>query len=414
LTVKVSQEPIWIVEGKLADKEKLAEENSPFGFHTASIKATEQGSSRNYENAQDLGVVWDRDGLYLYWAVSQKDLKQPYNWKIYDDYFDGLPLKMRALKNITHVPDGAVEKEGEENNHQATGTSEINVSNYIKGSSYIPSDRTAYSSWVKAAVERYDGDGIEDMPGLNNPVKYWQIDNEPPRLRDGYPELVKITYKAIKEADPDAKVVLGGLQLPSNTENIENYFRSQSPILHELNGENVDVIDFHWFGNCGEWKNLASAMDIARKDLMGSGFSNKPIWFTEMGTYSGLPAPVGDKSFPFQSERQQASEMLKRYAVALAEGVKKIFWAWGMKEGFINVQDNDFFDNTGFIYDGIGSDDPGDGVKKIIYYSHQKMISLLAFWDGNPPLKLNTVEGVWAYRFRFKNSRQGVIVAWLD
>lgn len=413
LTVEVSQEPLWIIDGELAAEKRLPVDDSPFGFHPASIKT--RGLGKSYKNALDIGVAWDRDGLYLYWALSQPDRKQPYKWKLYDNYFRELPEEMRPFKNITTVPDGAVEVEGRRKRNLGNKRKSIfDVSQYIKGSSYIPSDVTAYSNWVQAAVERYDGDGKDDMPGLKNPVKYWQVDNEPPRLRDGYSELVKITAKAIKAADPEAKVVLGGLQLPSTEEKIRNYFRSQAPILEKLKGEGADVVDFHWFGKIGEWKKFASAMSIVKKDLKKYGFSDKPIWITEMGTYSGLPKPRRGNILPFQSERQQASEMLKRYAVACFEGVKKIFWAWGMKEGFIDIRDNDFFDNTGFIYDGIGSQDPGDGVKKIIYFSYQKMTDLLAAWDGNPPSKLNTVEGVWAYKFCFKNSRKGVIIIWSD
>ena len=36
----------------------------------------------------------------------------------------------------------------------------------------------------------------------------------------------------------------------------------------------------------------------------------------------------------------------------------------GMVEGFVFiVHDNDYFDNTGFVYDGIGPDDPGLGTR---------------------------------------------------
>ncbi len=116
-----------------------------------------------------------------------------------------------------------------------------------------------------------------------------------------------------------------------------------------------------------------------------------------------------------QSEREQASEMIKRYAVALSEGVEKIFWAWGMKEGFQNINDNDFFDNTGFIYDGIGFNDPGKGVKKVIYYAHKKMAQLLQYWDGNAPEKIEIDENIFAYRFRFNSLEDiGIIVAWID
>jgi hypothetical protein len=40
-------------------------------------------------------------------------------------------------------------------------------------------DEAAYVRFLTAAVERYDGDGIDDMPGLTAPVLYWQVHNEP-------------------------------------------------------------------------------------------------------------------------------------------------------------------------------------------------------------------------------------------
>jgi hypothetical protein len=104
--------------------------------------------------------------------------------------------------------------------------------------------------------------------------------------------------------------------------------------------------------------------------------------------------------------------MVKRYSVALGEGVGKIFWAWGMREGFMDVEDNDFFDNTGFVYDGIGPDDPGKGVKKVIYWTYKNMTQLLQYWDGSLPERIKSEEGVWAYRFRFKGEARGIIIAW--
>ena len=42
---------------------------------------------------------------------------------------------------------------------------------------YGPCDSLAYASWLSAAVERYDGDGIDDTPGLEYPIRYWEIGN---------------------------------------------------------------------------------------------------------------------------------------------------------------------------------------------------------------------------------------------
>ena len=86
--------------------------------------------------------------------------------------------------------------------------------NKDKGGYFLPQYRcnpnnwSAYLDWVKAVVERYDGDGIDDMPGLKIPVKYWEVMNEPDL--DGsetldfyignasdYAELLTKTYQAI-------------------------------------------------------------------------------------------------------------------------------------------------------------------------------------------------------------------------
>ncbi|MBI5367041.1 MAG: hypothetical protein HZA54_08385 [Planctomycetes bacterium] len=41
----------------------------------------------------------------------------------------------------------------------------------------------AHLTFVRAAVERYGGDGVDDMPGLRVPIRPWQVENEPEGLR---------------------------------------------------------------------------------------------------------------------------------------------------------------------------------------------------------------------------------------
>ena len=289
-----------------------------------------------------------------------------------------------------------------------------NISRHLEGTTYRPKDPGEYSRWVKAAVERYDGDGKDDMPGLKIPAKHWQVDNEPPHGREGYADLVRITSKAIKEVDPESKVLIGGLTMPCGIGS-RRYEKDALPILRELNGKYIDILDLHWFGRTGEWKLLQEALSQVRKDLRSCNFKDIPIWITEMGTYSGKPAPRPRSQFSRQSERQQAAEMVKRHIVALGEGVEKVFWAWGMMEGFVDTEDNDFFDNTGLVYDGIGVEDPGKGVKKISYWTYQEMTHLLGHWDSSPPEKIEAGEGVVAYRFRFsKNGKTGIVAVWVE
>lgn len=405
VTLEISNEPIWIIEGDLPQTKNLKSEHSPFGFHPASLN----GQEEDYSLAREIGVDWDRAMLYLLWVFGQPDLeKKQYDWINYDRYFKNLPDGMKPLKNICVVMPGMIGRWGQMMKHRP----KVTISQHLEGTTYCPKDAKAYGQWVEAIVERYDGDGKNDMPGLKTPAKYWQPDNEPhdPPGRKEYAELVRITRQAIKKADPTAKVLIGGLILPVDDFRLQTYKRTL-PIVKALNGQYIDILDMHWYGQVGEWKMLPEMLVIVRKDMQACGFDNIPIWFTEMGTYNGKPhMPI---HFQWQSERDQASEMVKRYVVALGEGVEKIFWAWGITEGFQDPKDNDLFDNTGIVYDGIGPGDPGKGVKKISYWTYQKITQMLQYWNGSRPQKIDTGKDIFAYRFLFSNNEnRGIVVAW--
>ena len=47
-----------------------------------------------------------------------------------------------------------------------------------------PCDMVLYQDFISKLVERYDGDGIDDMPGLVVPIKYWEVSNEPSMQSD--------------------------------------------------------------------------------------------------------------------------------------------------------------------------------------------------------------------------------------
>lgn len=435
LFLDVSSEPVWIVEGAFPTTPQLKPENSPFGFLPAAV------DDSDYSYALDIGVAWERGGIFpFFWSLVQTDPQVPvYNWQVYDRYFQHLPKSLCLIKNIsvTRFPKGGMGRRPMlqdrsenrpdlnsgrrpprelENRNASPGsmrTSQFSAA-HVEGESYRPSFTDMYLRWVKATVERYDGDGKNDMPGLKNPVRYWQIDNEPENHRPGFGDLVHMTSRAIKEADPQAKVILGGLFLPVERAK-RRYELSQLSLLADLKREDIDIIDLHWFGCGGEWRELGEKLHRVKSDLARYGMKDIPIYMTEVGTYSGHPDGPKAFPYPYQTENDQAVEMLKRHVMALSEGVGKVFWAWGMMEGFGNVYDNDFFDNTGFIYDGIGVDDPGRGVKKITYWTYRNMTGLLKYWDGSPLEKIDIAKDVHAFRFKFNhNDKRGIIMVWSD
>lgn len=83
--------------------------------------------------------------------------------------------------------------------------------NPTKYSAY-PSDMDQWLNYVRAVVERYDGDGIDDMPGLSTPIHAWQIENEWLNqwadTTGSFDELFTATARCIREAD-DLAIIVG-------------------------------------------------------------------------------------------------------------------------------------------------------------------------------------------------------------
>jgi hypothetical protein len=75
-----------------------------------------------------------------------------------------------------------------------------------------------YKNFIASIVERYDGDGKDDMPGLLRPVYYYQIGNEygNPAFWTGsveeYYKLLKIASRTAKSAFPEVKIIPNGLR----------------------------------------------------------------------------------------------------------------------------------------------------------------------------------------------------------
>ena len=101
--------------------------------------------------------------------------------------------------------------------------------------------------------------------------------------------------------------------------------------------------------------------------------------------------------------------------------LKKVFPAFGLIEGF--KHDNGYFDHTGLIYDGNGSDDLGLGVKKLSYYTYKLMTEKLEGSDWDNTRTIRESDNVYVYKFtpnpnkfdtgQAKNGNP-VYVAWWD
>lgn len=373
---------------------------SPFGFHPA----------LPYDETKNIGIQWTRGGdtPYLFWSlVDPGKTGDPaqFQWKgttigptgqagsfDYDRLFLARDAGLNMMQNIAVQPPG-----------QTGG--------HLRSGSWLPVDEAAYRNFVKEAVKRYPF------------IRYWQVENEPNisfvRNRTGYADLQRITYEAVKEADPQAQVLMGGVAGNMGLVDMnDTYFEA---ILPALGGKYMDVFDVHFYGDAkggtligDPQKRLLGYRDFKtvhvyyRNLLDKNGFSRVPIWVTEMGTFSGT-VKYGPLTLT-QTEADQARDMLKRWVYPLSLGVKRIFWAFGLTEGF-GQWDDDFFDHTGLIYGGQDGVHPR-GEKKLGYYAHKKMTEMLEGSDWNNIQTLQ--ESGYVYVYKFLNNGKAAHVAWWD
>jgi len=383
--------------------QRQIDRSMPFGMHTGITRPFMEPDEKpslsgfHYNDAINIGLGWERPGMYA---------SHPLNTKLMDVIYGDIPKGINIIANI-ETP-------------RKKGTFKLRVS------------EQTYVNFVKQLTERYDGDGIDDMPGLKNPIKHWQIDNEPPvwqfgmndklppaalaewmrSARDDYAHILEIADNAIKSACSDCKTIIGGM-ISEFPDVFQEFFK---PILKKLNGKHIDVFDFHLFGNNEDgYKKSKPIYETIHKALDDYGYKNTEIWILETGTPSGSPVDeVTGQPYPGLAilEKDQAGNLIKRLIYPLTFGVKKTLWAWAMVEGTSPIDNNDVFDNTGLIYDGIGTNDPGYGIKKLSYYTYKKMVEILEGSDWNNIQTIQESDGIYIYEFT-KNGKP-IWVAWND
>ena len=184
---------------------------------------------------------------------------------------------------------------------------------------FAPCDKAAYRDWLTALVERYDGDGVDDMPGLAYPIRHWEIANEP-AMQGGhgyffqgtsadYLELLATSASIIRTADPEALVLTGG-QAGMQPE-FTDFWR---PVLLEAGGS-FDIGNIHSIGSDASFFSAPY-----RAFLDSTGHADIPYWVTE-ALLPTMPAPGQRAPTPDQLAR----DTFTGFASALADGADRIF-----------------------------------------------------------------------------------------
>ena len=143
-----------------------------------------------------------------------------------------------------------------------------------------PCSMEDYKTFLLNLVDRYDGDGNNDMPGLTKPIVHWEIMNEPEYkmffkgTEDEFVEIFNFSSKLIREKQKDAIIVMAGAagMFPEN----KKYWKSALPKIKDY----FDIANIHHItppeGKCdkdmwvGDFAKLLKSLGI-----------EKPIWVTE-------------------------------------------------------------------------------------------------------------------------------------
>ena len=156
-----------------------------------------------------------------------------------------------------------------------------------------PCSMENYEIFLSALVDRYDGDGTNDMPGLTKPIVYWEIMNEPEfkmffkGTEDEFVEIFNFSSKLIKSKQKDAVIIMAGAagMFPES----KKFWKSALPKIKD----HFDIANIHHItppdGKCdrdfwvGEFSELLQSLNI-----------DKPIWVTEAmtGVCKVIPAYI--------------------------------------------------------------------------------------------------------------------------
>lgn len=390
----------------------------PFGMLPAIIHLPWRWGDR-YLPAKEAQVAWTR-------GANSPAL----TWDFADPNRTGDPARMRFVTSAPQPPGSTGNMDEAIADALASGIHvmwsigvewEPSNGGFTKQGSWLPVDEGAYQTFVETAVARYPS------------VRVWQVGNEPNLLpenseRTDYARMHRLTYEAIKRANPRAIVLLAGPSGGMSAPGLKvPHFES---VLTELNGCCVDVFDFHFYGDAkggrlrsGDgnrmlgYAEFAEAAAYYRQQLDTRGFRHTHLWSTENGTPSGTWLEPPQQRLTV-TEAEQARDLPKRWMVGLAAGVEKIFWAWGMVEGF--HMDDTFFDHTGLIY-GDGVPSPGNpgpnansGERKLSYWAYWQMTRQLEGCQWTQVARLQTsIPNTRAYRCPRVGGGE-IVVAWWD
>ncbi len=226
----------------------------------------------------DLGIEWVR--FDIEWGLVQYNSPDKSDWKRYDALVTEIVKHdLKAVGIIIFTPEWA-------RTPGCTG-----------GAKCPPRDPAQFAKFAAQVAERYKKDGLH----------YWEIWNEQNNFNFwatksdcvAFAELLKKTYPAIKQVNPNAVVITGGLA-PGSTNDV-NFSPVDFTNCIYKNGAQpyFDAFGFHPYSypqtpaqvTGGAWAQMYKTTTNLRNIMIANGDQDKKIWITEYGAPTNGPDP---------------------------------------------------------------------------------------------------------------------------
>ena len=248
------------------------------------------------QRISEMNIQWSRE------TIMQSGIEYPhgvYHWENYDKV---ITLWQKYNIHLLVTIFGSSNFIGPSiNNKDFTGENDENTTaTRNPGYKLVPREgnygnaKSTLEDWgrfVQEVVERYDGDGYKDMPGLKYPIKYWEGWNEPnywspkggfwhKKWSDEYDtadlnfliKMQKVYYESVKKADPEA-VVVGPSVLTRSSYKIDH---CKEFYCHPGVYNYFDIISYHR-NHRYSWAHWDSSTQCVNE---------KPIWVTEFNRHT--------------------------------------------------------------------------------------------------------------------------------
>jgi len=275
----------------------------------------------DFQDMTDLGVFWQRPhpGPFIWGEIETSP--GVFNWDSCDEEVkNSQKYGVNIIATIWPFADW-----DQSSCHSKISSSSGLIFDELGDYRQKPCDMDSYQNFITSLVERYDGDGVDDMSDLVVPIKYWEVSNEPSMQEDwlvffigpaeDYFDILNATYQSIKNADSDAKVVKGGMAgvIDVHTEFWEDVFNlggdSYFDIgnIHSINSESEGI-------NGPEYKQFLDQQGV-----------DKPFWITEVELGTMNQEKDG------YLETDMSASLITNFVQAFASGAEKIFHPGIMK-----------------------------------------------------------------------------------